>query len=291
MRFSLVIPTYDRKESLSLCLSSAIDQDYPDYEVIVVDDASPDDPGDVIRQRFPQVRFFRQEANRGPAAARNRGIREATGDVIAFTDDDCVLPSDYLSRLAEGYARYPEAAGAGGYAEAPTESQRTNVFARYDAYWIHRVNHAGPEPYLGGHECPAGGGASISYRRDVLEAVEGFDETFRTAEDPDLKWRVVEKGGKMLYLPIKVTHLCFPSTLRAFWHQRQNYGRGAIRFERKHRGGPPSAFRLVLRGGVRAARWFRDVFRAGPGIATAQLIGEMADLTGEWLEVRHPQFR
>ncbi len=209
MRISLVIPTHNRKDTLRRCLATAASQDYPDCEIIVVDDGSADGTGEMVQREFPQVHYIRQERNRGPAAARNQGIEAATGEMIAFTDDDCLLPPDFLSRLADGYRRYPEAAGVGGYLEAPEELLQTNPFARYEAYVTHRIYHAGAEEYLGGFECPAGGTNSMSYRKAALLEVGGFDESFPYAagEDADLKWRVVQRGYRLLYVPVKVVHL------------------------------------------------------------------------------------
>jgi len=287
MGISVIIPTHNRKDLLRRCLAAATSQDYPDYEVIVVDDGSTDGTGAMVRREFPQVRYIRQERNRGPAAARNRGIKVATGEIIAFTDDDCLLPLDFLSRLADGYRRYPEVAGVGGYLEAPDDLLRTNPFARYEAYVTHQVYRAGPEECLGGFECPAGGTNSMSYRKVVLLEVGGFDETFPYAagEDADLKWRVVQRGYRLLYVPAKVVHLQ-PYALRPFWRQYRRHGRGAVYFERKYRGRPPSPARLILRFGARWARWFPDLLRLGPPLATVKLLAELADWWGQVEEVR-----
>ncbi len=260
-RISLVIPTCNRKNTLLLCLAAATNQDYPDYEVIVVDDGSTDSTGEMVQREFPQVRYLRQEPNRGPAAARNRGIEIATGEVVAFTDDDCLLPPDFLSRLMDGYRRYPEVAGVGGYLEASKEVLQRNPFARYEAYVTHRVYRAGPEEYLGGFECPAGGTNSMSYCRRVLREVGGFDESFPYAagEDADLKH---------------------------FWRQNRRHGQGAIYFERKYRGRPPSTARLALRLAARIARWFPDMVRLNPEIAAVKLLAELADWVGQWEEAR-----
>ncbi len=284
---SLVIPTHNRKDTLRRCLAAATGQCYPDYEIIVVDDGSMDGTVEMVRRAFPQVRYIRQEPNRGPAAARNRGIEAAFGEIIAFTDDDCLLPPDFLSRLADGYRRYPEVAGVGGYLEAPEEILGSNPFARYEAYVTHQVYHAGSEEYLGGFECPAGGTNSMSYRRAVLLEVGGFDESFPYAagEDADLKWRVVQRGYRLLYVPMKVLHLQ-PYTLRSFWHQHLRHGQGAVHFERKYRGRPPSIARLVLRLAARITRWTSDLFRLRPALATVKLLAELADLQGQWQEVR-----
>ena len=286
-KFSLLIPTFNRKRLLQRCLEAATSQDYPDYEVIVIDDASTDGTAEMVCRFFPQVRHLRQKVNQGPAAARNRGIREATGELIAFTDDDCLLPSDFLSRLAAGYQEYPEVAGVGGYLDPPAELLRTNLWARYEFYVTHQVYRAGSEPYLGGVDCPAGGTNSMSYRRKVLEEVGGFDESFPFAggEDTDLKWRVVSRGYSLLYVPVRVIHLRSYS-LRNFWRQYQTHGRGVVHFERKHKGHPPTYLRMILRGGVRLLRWGRDLFRLGPELATAKLVVELADVVGQWREVR-----
>lgn len=287
MRISLVIPTHNRMSLLRRCLEAAVRQEYPDYEAIVVDDGSTDETGSMVQQEFPQVQLIRQEPNRGPAAARNRGIEAASGAIIAFTDDDCLLPLNFLSRLAEGYRKYPDAAGVGGYLEAPDDLMRTNPFARYEAYVTRRVYHAGSEEYLGGFECPAGGTNSMSYRASVLREIGGFDESFPYAagEDADLKWRIVQQGYRLLYVPVKVVHMQ-PYTLRAFWRQQQRHGRGVVYFDWKYRGRPPSGGRLALRFAARWARWASNLVRLGPELATVTLLAELADWYGQLEEVR-----
>lgn len=287
MYISIIIPTHNRRDILRRCLAAATSQDYPNFEVIVVDDGSTDGTGEMVRREFPAVRYIRQEPNRGPAAARNRGIEAASGEIIAFTDDDCLLPPDFLSRLANGYRRYPEVAGVGGYLEAPDALLQTNPFARYEAYVTHQVYHAGPEEYLGGFECPAGGTNSMSYRKAVLLEVGGFDESFPYAagEDADLKWRVVQRGYRLLYIPVKVIHLQ-PYTFRSFWYQHMRLGRGAVHFEQKYLGRPPSTARLFLRLAARLTRWAPDLFRLGPTLAIIKLGAELADWWGQWKESR-----
>jgi len=183
MFFSVIVPTHNRKETLARCLQALSEQDYPN-EIIVVDDGSQDGTREMIAAQFPQVKYIFQE-NRGPAAARNRGIGQAHGDVIAFTDDDCVPPRDWLTKLEEGYARHPEIAGAGGGIIAPQELLRQNIFAQYERYLNWDVFGARDEEILGGIECPNGGTANMSYRKTVLEQVNGFDENFPVAAGED----------------------------------------------------------------------------------------------------------
>ena len=288
MYISIVIPTHNRKELLHRCLEAATQQDYPDYEVIVVDDGSTDGTGEMVRREFPQVRYIRQEPNRGPAAARNQGIEVATGEIIAFTDDDCLIPVDFLSRLADGYRRYPKVAGVGGYQEAPDEVLHHNPFARYEAYMTRQFYKAAPQEYLGGFECPAGGTNSMSYLKNVLLEVGGFDESFPCAagEDADLKWRIVEKGYQLLYIPVKVIHL-HPYSLRSFWSQQVRRGVGAAYFERKYSGRYPSRIRVGLRWLKRSLAFWPDLVTLGPTLAVVRLLANWAEVYGQWLTLRH----
>jgi glycosyltransferase involved in cell wall biosynthesis len=288
MNFSLVIPTHNRKANLELCLQAACQQDYSDYEVIVVDDASTDGTQTMIAQSFPRIHYHRQAVNRGPAAARNQGIRLAAGRIIVFTDDDCVLPINFLTELAAGYQQYPQAAGVGGYLAAADDVLAHNIFAQYEAYVTHQVYHAGSEPYLGGFECPAGGTNSMSYRVEVLNEAGCFDESFPFAagEDADLKLRIVNAGHQLLYLPLRVTHLR-PYSWRNFRGQFRTRGHGVVHFEQKHYGRAPSITRLILRGGIRTLRWAKDLFRIGPKLATVKFMAELLDLQGQWQAVRN----
>ncbi|MFH1085840.1 MAG: glycosyltransferase [Chloroflexota bacterium] len=284
---SLIIPTYRRTEVLRRCLCAATAQDYAPYEVIVVDDASGDGTAEMVCHEFPAVRLLVQPANRGPATARNRGIAAAQGEIVAFTDDDCLLPPDFLRRLVEGYCAHPEVVGVGGYLDPPEALLAANLWAQYEWHVTHRVYGFGAKPYLGGLDCPAGGTNSMSYRRSELVAAGGFDESFPVpgGEDTELKQRMVARGGTLLYVPVRVEHMR-PYTLAAFWRQYRAHGQGVVHFERKTLGRPPTPLRVALRTGKRLLRWGLGVPTLGPRLATARLIAELADVAGQCMELR-----
>ena len=284
MKFSVVIPTYNRLATLRQTLAALVAQDYAEYEIIVVDDGSTDGTDAMIAAEFRMVRYL-QQANRGPAAARNAGIRAAQGEVIAFTDDDCIPPHDWLTRLADGYARYPHIVGAGGYLEAPADVLLRNRLAQYEYHISHVTYAAGDCEYLGGFECPAGGTNSMSYQRSVLTECGGFDESFPYAagEDADLKWRICQRGYQLLYLPTKVIHLQ-PYTWQAFRKQQITHGRGAIYFDRKHTQ-MPSRLRLIMRVVKRGLLFCPDGLRLGLRLAWIKLWAGWYECWGQWLEV------
>ncbi|HJZ59180.1 MAG TPA: glycosyltransferase, partial [Gemmataceae bacterium] len=110
-RASVVVCTYNGGRTLDQCLRSLRELDYPDYEVIVVDDGSTDDTPEILR-RFPEVRAIHQP-NRGLSAARNVGLYAATGEVIAYTDSDCFADPDWLTHLVDQLERTGAAAVGG----------------------------------------------------------------------------------------------------------------------------------------------------------------------------------
>lgn len=283
LSISIVIPTYNRKDTLRQCLQAAISQDYDSYEIIVVDNGSTDGTGEMLRREFPQVSCLRQKQNSGPAAARNAGIHRASGSIIVFTDDDCVPPQNWLTRIAAGYARYPHVVGVGGYLEPPSEALKSNVLARYERHIARHVFHVGDSEYVGGFECPAGGTNNMSYRRTILQQVNGFDESFPYAagEDADLKWRICQTHAQLLYTPIRVIHLQ-AYTWSAFKRQAYFRGKGRARFNVKH-GPRTNHLRVSLRLIRRLLNFPLDLLNSQRRpFATIRLAEAWLNAHGEW---------
>lgn len=201
VRVSVVVPTYRRPELLDRCLAALAAQDLPaaDYEVIVADNAGSDDTrrqAEAWAARAPAAfRWVDGSHARGPAAARNAGWRAARGDVIAFTDDDCVPDPGWLSAVLAGMGE-GRAAGWGAIhmplPERPTDYERNES-------GLERAEFAT---------------ANCFCRRDVLAEVGGFDERFATAwrEDADLFLTLLEKGYKVERVPAaRVVHPVRPA--------------------------------------------------------------------------------
>jgi GT2 family glycosyltransferase len=193
----VVVATYQRRDRvLRLLRALAAQRGVPDFEVVVVDDASTDGTVDALRHAAPSLPFpvlvLRQDRNRGPAAARNRGWREASGTIVAFTDDDCVPERDWLAALTTRLQEGPVDLVAGRTAASPEAFQQRGTWS----YWIQDDGASGFYSTC-----------NVAYRRPVLEAVGGFDEAGFSyprrgsparrcinGEDTDLAWRAIEAG-------------------------------------------------------------------------------------------------
>lgn len=205
------------------------------YEVVIVDDGSTDGTREFLNGLFNKNLHVLLQNHGGPAKARNLGVQNATGTYLAFTDDDCLVPRDWLAKLKEGFEKWPEAGAVGGYLEAPPEVLNKKLAAKLESVETHGVYNAGNSEYLGGFESPTGGSNNIAYQKKVFDSLGGFDETFpdSAGEDADLKMRAVKTGYKFGYLPVKVTHLD-PYSFKAFLKRSIRYGIGSSYFEKKH---------------------------------------------------------
>lgn len=237
MEASVVVPTYNRPDSLKRAVNSILEQTIEDIELIVVDDGSKDEKQiDFLEEidNIPSIRVIRQ-GNEGPAAARNAGWRAAKSHIVLFTDDDCVVPKNWVQRILKAYNGNENIAGVGGPLSPPESLVKTNIFARYDKYKNCYVYGLPDKPVLGRESVPVGGTANMSYRREVLSSVNGFDESFPIAagEDADLKKRITNDGHELHYIPLAVTHIK-SFTLGSFISQSIRRGRGEYHFQRKH---------------------------------------------------------
>jgi len=197
---SVIIPVRDGGDAFRRCLESVAASTYAPYEVIVVDDGSTDGSGALAEAHGARV--LCHEAPQGPAAARNRGARIASGDVLFFTDADVCIRPDTLERVAEAFAQEPDlAALIGSYDDAPGAP---NFLSQYRNLLHHYVHQTAQD------EASTFWGACGAIRRAVFLAAGGFDESFHrpSIEDIELGYRLKRQGYRMrMAKAIQVKHL------------------------------------------------------------------------------------
>lgn len=194
---SVVIPTYNRAAFLGAAVASIRAQTYPCTEIVIVDDGSTDDTAQVVTTLGPGIRYVTQ-TNAGPAAARNRGIHEARGDLVAFLDtDDRWLP-EKIALQVEILQREPSVALVCADMAIEDETGAGNV----DSNFLHRGLHA----YfveLEGRPVPNAprrllqvnfiNTSTVLARREVLLDLRGFDTRLRYGEDLELWLRIAAR--------------------------------------------------------------------------------------------------
>jgi glycosyltransferase involved in cell wall biosynthesis len=200
---SVVIPTRNRADLLSDALGSLVEQDYPAdrYEILVVDDGSIDDTPGVVEalaqaHSKPRLSLLRQPA-KNQNAARNRGVSEAKGELIAFLDDDELAPANWLSGLVDGCMRHPDADVVGGPYRLRIEASTPRVCQRH---WpgVDGAFEWGESE----EEVENVGGGNMLIRRRAFIRTGKFNESVQGwCDETEWMFRHRRDGGQIVYLP------------------------------------------------------------------------------------------
>lgn len=265
---SVVVPTRDRPESLARCLASVAEADSAGLDVVVVDDGSRD--RGAVRDAASVIAGARvvRGPGRGPAAARNLGVRAARGEIVCFIDDDCVAAPGWARTLATAVVAGPDrqglAAAAGGTRAplgAPASVAASQAIVEY-------VTLASLDQVCG--RVGFAPTSNLAATREALLKLP-FDESYPSAAGEDRDWcaRAAREGVAIAWEPgATVVHHQELEGVRGFMRQQYRYGRGAARFRR---GG---ADRQLAGAGFYAGlvrRGFEEGAAVGALVAAAQM--------------------
>ncbi|MGH7589228.1 MAG: glycosyltransferase [Gemmatimonadota bacterium] len=220
---SVVVCVHDGAETLNDCLTGLSRLEYPDYEVIVVDDGSSDRSPEIASRH--RVRLI-QTRNRGLSAARNTGLESATGEIVAYLDADARPDPHWLHYLAEAL-RDGEFVGVGGPNLAcPEDGDVADCVANAPGGPIHVL--------LSDREAEHIPGCNMAFRKWALEEIGGFDPRFRAAgDDVDVCWRLQERGWKLGFSPAAVVWHHQRDSVAAYARQQFGYGGAEALLEAK----------------------------------------------------------
>ncbi len=243
MELSVVIPTYNRLEILRRALHLLAEEGQAfgaPHEVLVVDDGSSDGTADYLagsavpRASTATLRVIGQE-NAGPARARNRGVREAAGDLVLFLGDDILVTPGLFALHAEAHRSRSgsgEVAVLGRTLWAP--KMRPSAFLRFlmegDQFGFKHIEDNENVPYNFFYTC------NVSLCRQAMLDAGLFDESFPHAawEDVELCYRMTRDGMRLVYEPRALTYHLHPTSLASFCRRRELVGVDAVRLYRKH---------------------------------------------------------
>jgi GT2 family glycosyltransferase len=275
-RVSVVIPTLDRPGPLTACLRALACSFPPDAETVVVSDGGTVDLGRWLAPFVDPLRLRYVAAPRGgPAAARNRGLAAARGDVVAFVDDDCRPHPGWLHALTSSVSLSPPRAAGGMTLNGLVSNPYAEVAQLIlDLVARHEREAHGRESFFPSN--------NLAFPAEVLRRMGGFDESFRTAEDRELCRRWRRAGFALARAPEAVVEHDARLNFLRFLRQFFAYGRGGARFHSSGEGssfGDSVAFHLRLPALVGP-----ELTRHGPGRAAGLLgllvLWEVANLAG-----------
>jgi len=222
-RVSVVVCTCNGAATLGECLDGLARLAYPDYEVIVVDDGSTDDSAAIAAAR-DDVRLISTE-NRGLSAARNRGLDAATGEIVAYIDDDAFPDPHWLDYVALALRDGVHAGVGGPNLPVPSDGILAESVANAPGGPVHVLLSDTVAEHIPG--------CNMAYRRESLVAIDGFDPQFRTAgDDVDVCWRLQAQGWTLGFHAAAVVWHHRRGSVRAFWRQQRGYGRAEALLER-----------------------------------------------------------
>jgi GT2 family glycosyltransferase len=223
-RVSVVVCSHNGGRTLDTCLRSLGALDYPDYEVILVDDGSTDGTR-AIAARFPEVRTIHQP-NLGLSMARNVGLRASNGSVVAYTDSDCVADPDWLTLLVQQLQR-SGASAVGGPNLSPDDGAAAACVGASPGQPTHVLESDQVAEHIPG--------CNMAFRREALLAINGFDPLYRKAgDDVDVCWRLEQAGMWITFAPGAFVWHHRRQTPGAYLRQQAGYGEAEALLRFKH---------------------------------------------------------
>ena len=276
-KVSVVVASYNGARTLRACLDSFEHLNYPDYEIILVDDGSTDGTAE-IAALYKNVQYVRQ-MHQGLSVARNTGISAANGEIIAFTDSDCRADEDWLYYLVSDLLN-SRFAGIGGHNFLPPEDSLVAAAVQ--------VSPGGPaHVMLNDRLAEHIPGCNMAFYNWALVEVNGFDPIYHKAgDDVDLCWRLQQRGYKLGFSPAGFVWHYRRSTVAGYLNQQLGYGEAEALLVRRH----PEYFNLfggsmwhgriytssklgvtlnkpIIYHGVFATAFFQTLYRAEPASA------------------------
>ena len=222
-RVSVVVCSYNGERTIRDCFEGLQKLEYPNFEVIVVDDGSTDATAAITREYG--FRLISTE-NRGLSNARNTGLEAATGEIVAYLDDDAYPDPQWLTYLAATFMSTTHAGVGGPNIEPPGDGPIADCVANAPGNPAHVL--------ISDREAEHIPGCNMAFRKACLEAIGGFDAQFRTAgDDVDVCWRLRQRGWTLGFSPAAMVWHHRRNSVRAYWRQQRGYGRAERLLERK----------------------------------------------------------
>jgi GT2 family glycosyltransferase len=239
-RFSIIIVTWNALHHLKNYLASVTATDYPDYEILIADNASDDGTGEWVRKNFPGIRVVRLDKNYGYCGGNNRAAKKATGDILLFLNNDVEVTPGWLKHLNKTFQDNPDVAVVQPKLRAHANREYFE-YAGAAGGFLDKYGYPfcrgrildNVEKDNGQYDEPSdifwASGAAFAIRKDLFELMNGFDEDFGFhMEEIDLCWRLWNRGYRVRYCPESVVYhlgggsLAMGSPRKVYYNFRNN---------------------------------------------------------------------
>jgi cellulose synthase/poly-beta-1,6-N-acetylglucosamine synthase-like glycosyltransferase len=227
---TVIVPAYNEAANIAATVRSLVANDYPDLDVIVVDDGSTDDTAGIVRRlKLPRVSIL-QQLNAGKPAALNNGIAHARSELLILVDGDTVFEPDAVGRLVQPFVD-PEVGAVSGNTKV---ANRRGLLGRWQHLEYVMGFNLDRRMFEVGNCMPTVPGAIGAFRRVALADVGGVPAV-TLAEDTDLTMAIIRAGWRVVYEESAIAWTEAPSSLRQLWRQRYRWCYGTMQAMWKHR--------------------------------------------------------
>lgn len=234
--FSIVMPAYNEDNIIELIVNNLKDINYPNYEVIVVNDASTDNTGEILDKLVirnqPWLRVVHLKENRGKANALNMGILVSKGHFLLTIDADCLLDKDALNWFAWHFLSYPRVGAVTGN---PRVWNRTSLLGKIQAGEYSSIIGLIKRTQRIVGKILTVSGVLAAYRKSAILNCGLFDSDTVT-EDIDITWKLQEQFWDIRYEPRALARILVPETFKGLWRQRLRWAQGGLEVLIKHFG-------------------------------------------------------
>lgn len=225
-KISVVVCTYNGSRTIRRCCEGLLKLDYPCLEVVVVNDGSTDPTPAIVQEYAGRGFKLVTTPNRGLSSARNTGREAASGEIVAYLDDDAVPDPHWLMYLAAAFLGGNFGGIGGPNIPPPGEGLIADCVANAPGGPLHVL--------LTDREAEHIPGCNMAFWKTALNTVNGFDPQFRAAgDDVDLCWRIQRQGWKLGFAPGAMVWHCRRNSVRTYWRQQRGYGRAEALLEQK----------------------------------------------------------
>jgi len=229
LKISIVIPAFNEGKNIIECVRSLKAQGFPknDFEIIPVDNNSTDNTLELIKNLNIS---YTVEYKKGPAAAKNAGIKIATGNIIAFIDGDCIATKDWLKNIVSGFNK-PDVGCVAGSITAMKDDNLSHM-----ERFLIKKGYLSQAQHIEHQFLPFAAAANVAYRKEVFDKIGLFDEKLFVGEDADLSWRMqLFTNYKIKYISGAAVFHPYESKRKQLFRQKRRHAYGSVMLYKKYK--------------------------------------------------------